>query len=297
MINLESYLIPAIESDSTISSIEAIIKKYPINYPKELNNYKFGDSGNFDENVEKTIKKFFFSADYTSRFNNVLRETLSLVKYKEKIKKYCEKTNYTIDDFKIEIDDVYFRYYRDDIKNNQMYVYISFGDRIDRYEAPRFPQLMLPILSEIVKNDFGSQWIVKNEEYPTEFTIYRPLNSAEVKFLQEIHERNISAKNKEIDEKINKFYRMPIYKQIKTMFDDIIFEDGYYEWDIGVKLNEKRFNLNEGDKIINLKFGCLYVAGITNKDSNYKKLKKIYYSNDEQLRCITVKQYFEKYRF
>lgn len=295
MINLESYLIPAMESDNAPRSINEILKKYPIKYPKELDNYQFDEKGNFTESMQNTVEEFFFKSDWEERFNNILQEALSLSKYQEKVKRYCEKSDYNVEDFKIDIYHISFGYYRDDVRRNQLYLHISFETRMDRYDAQGFPQFILPILNEIVHVSMGNQWIIENVDYPTRFTIYRPLTSSEIRSLREIQKRNASVKNKEIDEKLNKFYSMPLTKQISHMFEDIISENGWYECDVDVKINEKRLNLNDGDKLFHVNFHKLNVIGVANKDSNYKKLKKLYYLDYGQLRCITVKQYFERF--
>ena len=230
MIDLESYLIPAMESDTTISSISSIIKKYPIKYPKELNKYQFDDKGNFDNSVKTALEEFFYSK-WEKRFNDILSEALSLPAYKEKIKSYCEKTGYSIKDFELELYDIYFRYYKDEPKSTQMYLNISFRN-MDRYDAPGFPQLMGPILSQIVKYDIGNKWVVSMEEYPTDFSIYRPLNSSEMKVLQQLQDtidekkriakEKASASKKLRDQKNKERVDQEISKDSKRFYDQAL---------------------------------------------------------------------------
>lgn len=280
---LESYLIPAMESDINNGSISSIIKKYPIKYPNELNNYQFDMKGNFDKGTKSSIENFFYHG-WSKRINSILSEVFELPQYNQKIKKYCEKTNFKISDFKIQLVDIYFRVYKKDVKNNNMFINITFDD-IDRYNAPGFSNLMLPILSQVIKSDIGSNWIVEAGEYPTDFNIHRNLTSSEIKPLVNIQEcidkKNNEAKQKaakaaaakklrdqKMQELINnelknseKFYSQSVEKQAMEIikfftFDTKMYYDNYDTSELLPRCNNelKSIKPENGEKIITLKY-------------------------------------------
>jgi len=279
---LESYMIDvALES----LNVNSIIKKYPISYPKEMFEFQFDTNGRFDKSLKDKIEEFFYESNWQKRFNDILIESLSSENYSKKIKSFTDKVDYnvSINDFKIYLSSVYFSEYPPDVTMNNLYINIHCNN-IDRYDAPGFPQLMLPILSEIVKNDIGGGFKVERGEYPTYFAITRPLNGNESKALQNIKKsKDIKKKeeaekrkiakalrsekveeltNKAVAENSEKFYKQSLMNQameivkyftfdIKYYYDNYSVQEGMHN---SVEPIEKRIKLDDGEKVFKFNY-------------------------------------------
>lgn len=280
MTDLNRYLI-AMESNREANSISQITKKFPIKYPKELNNYQFDMKGNFNKSLKSIIEDFFYKSDWEKRFNNILADVLVIPKNKQKIENWCEKNDYKVDSFNIELVNIYFREYPKDINYNQMYINISFSN-IDRYDAPGFPQLMQPILSQIIKSDIGNEWIVEKGEYPTDFNIYRSLTSKETKVLKDIQnsanekqklakekaaeakknrdQKNTERINLEIANNTDRFYKQSLKDQAIEIVSYFTENNKYYFDKYNLKLAENSLNslksikLNPGEKVFKFSY-------------------------------------------
>lgn len=331
---LESYLISALESDTTSTSIGSIIKKYPIKYPKELYNYQFDDNGKFSKDT-KSVLEGFFTGTWGSRFNNILSEALELPKHKQRLEAYCNKSGYKLNDFRIRLDSADCYDSRDNALHSTFSINISFYN-LDRYEAAGFPQAILPVLNDIVKADMGSQWKVEQIEYATDFTIYRPLNSTETKVLHGVQNRvnekrqaqkekaaaskkirdqkNSERLDREMSENAEKFYTQPLKAQAMEIVKFFTFGIEWYCTDYEVKMNqticksfecmklkpgEKAFKFNythpktfdfRDEKPLNHPLVCY---AITNSDSDYKKLEKVYFINYDRAVSKTFRSYIE----
>lgn len=292
-----------------------------INYPKELNLYQFTTNGKFDQSTKANINSFFENSDWIKKLNESFYEILTSPKYDQKFKSFCDKTGYKLSMFKIYLLTVYFNDNNKNVINNNVYINITFED-IDRYDCPGFVSLVKPILSYIIKTEMGSNWILEGSEYPTDFIIYRKLNSEEIKSLRIIQKSNNEIRKQQAEtarnakaartQKINELYEQELKKCSEAFYNQSLKDQAFeilkyytfnrkcyydeYSLDIMIpnelniikstrlKRDEKMFafdyiqpnSFDINSKPIQNKLTCYAIA---NKESDYKKLVKLYYIN------------------
>lgn len=315
---LESFIIP--EDSIATESLNN-------NYPKELSAYKFTTNGKFDPSTKTSINEFFENSDWIKRLNKLFNEVLTSSKYNQKVKVFCNKTGYKLSDFKFYLLTVHFNENSKNAMNNNVYINITF-DNIDRYDCPGFVSLVKPILSNIIKTEMGANWILEGSDYPTDFIIYRKLNSEEEKSLQTIQQSNDEIKKQKAakNSKTNELYKQELknsneafYKQsLKDQALEILkyftfnkkwyYDNNLLKYQIPNKLKYiKSIKLNPDEKMIAFDYihpnsfnrdgnpiqNKLTCYAITNKDSGYKKLVKLYYIYYDQVAAATFNTYIK----